>query len=96
VDVGFYIELGKAAGESFHFFHPKVLDPLSIPFQTRLLSIEKIKNTLLVVNSTSNNGGGYNFLWLSTGKFISLVKISYLSQKTNGKINQQTVTSNTS
>ena len=83
--VGFFIELDKCAGESFHCFHAKVLDPSSISFPARLLTIEQVQNTLDVVNATSNNGAGRNYLRLSIGKFVSLVKIAYLSQKANGK-----------
>jgi hypothetical protein len=73
--VGFFIELEKCAGESFHCFHAKVLDPSSIPFPARLLTIEQVQNTLDVLNATSNNGVGRNYLRLSIGKFVSLVKI---------------------
>lgn len=83
--VGFFIELEKCAVESFHCFHAKVLDPSSIPFPARLLTIEQVQTTLDVVNATSNNGAGRNYLRLSIGKFVSLVKIAYLSQKANGK-----------
>ncbi len=83
--VGFFIELEKCAGESLHCFHAKVLDPSSISFPARLLTIEQVQNTLDVVNATSNNGAGRNYLRLSIDKLVSLVKIAYLTQKANVK-----------
>jgi hypothetical protein len=85
IQVGFFIELEKYARESFHCFHPKVLDTSTIPFPSQLLTSEQIENTLHVVNATASLGAGCNFLHLSIEKFISLVKISYLSQKASGK-----------
>jgi hypothetical protein len=76
LQIGFYIELEKSANESFHCFHPKVLDPTFMPFPSRLLSIEQVENTLHVMNSTCDNGAGCNYLHLSIGKFSNLVKIS--------------------
>jgi len=54
VQVGFYIQLEKSAGQSYHCFHPKVLDSSSIPFPTLLPTMEKIENTLHVVNASAN------------------------------------------
>jgi len=85
VQLGFYIQLEKSAGQSYHLFHPKVLDSSSIPFPTQLLTMEQIENTLHVVNASDNKGTGRNYLRLSIGKYISLIKISYLSQKACGK-----------
>jgi hypothetical protein len=85
IRVGFFIELEKYAGESFHCFHPKILDTSTIPYPSRLLTSEQIENTLHVVNANASLGAGRNFLCLSIGKFISLVKFSYLSQKASGK-----------
>jgi hypothetical protein len=85
IQVGFFIELEKYARESFHCFHPKVLDTSTIPFSSQLLTSEQIENTLHVVNANASLGAGCNFLCLSIVKFISLVKISYLSQKASGK-----------
>ena len=81
----FFIELEKCAGEFFHCFHPKILDPSCIPFPARLLTIEQVQNFLHVVNTTANNRAGRNYLCLSIDKLVSLVKIAYLSHKANGK-----------
>jgi hypothetical protein len=56
-----------------------------MPFSSRLLSIEQVEKTLHVMNSTYNNGAGHNYLCLLIGKFVNLVKISYMSQNANGK-----------
>jgi hypothetical protein len=74
--VGFFIELEKCVGESFHCVHAKVLDPSSIPFPARLLTIEQVQNMFHVVNATSNNGAGRNYLRLSIDKFVSLCQDS--------------------
>ena len=85
IQVGFYIHLEKSAGESYHYFHPKVLDSSAIPFPTRLLTLEQVENTLNVVNASANKGTGRNYLRSLMVKYISLIKISYMSQKACGK-----------
>ncbi len=43
---GFYINLQQKADNPYHTLHSKVLDPSSIPLPTRLLTSNKIKETL--------------------------------------------------
>jgi hypothetical protein len=70
---GFYINLQQMACNPYHTSHPKVLDPSSIPLPTRMLTSDKIKETLHFVKSTSNNGSAQNYLHGKFGKFVNII-----------------------
>jgi len=50
------------------------------------LTPHQIEDALHVVNSTSNNGAGRNYLHGRFGKFVNLIKVAYLGRKANGKL----------
>ncbi len=83
--IGFYVELGLRSGHPNHHSHPKVFDPTSIPFPTRLLTSQEREETMHVVNATCSNASGRNFTKVKMGKFINTIKIIYLSNKTSEK-----------
>ena len=84
--LGFYVELKHKAGHAIHSSHPKLLDITYLPLSTRLLTPHQIEDALHVVNSTSNNGAGRNYLHGRFGKFVNLIKVAYLGRKANGKL----------
>jgi hypothetical protein len=81
--LGFYVELKHKAGHAIHSSHPKLLDITYLPLSTRLLTPHQIEDALHVVNSTSNNGAGRNYLHGRFGKFVNLIKVAYLGRKAN-------------
>jgi hypothetical protein len=81
--LGFYGELKHKAGHAIHSSHPKLLDITYLPLSTRLLTPHQIEDALHVVNSTSNNGAGRNYLHGRFGKFVNLIKVAYLGRKAN-------------
>jgi hypothetical protein len=83
---GFYINLQQKGGNPYHASHPKVLDPCSIPLPTRLLTSDKIEDTLHFVKSTSNNGSAQNYLHGKFGKFVNTIKIAYLHREESGHL----------
>ena len=82
---GFYVELAKKCGNPYHHLHPKVFDPMSIPFPTRLLTSQQREETMHVVNATCSKASGRNFMKGKMGKFINTIKIIYMSNKSSGK-----------
>ena len=84
--LGFYGELKHKAGHAIHSSHPKLLDITYLPLSTCLLTPHQIEDALHVVNSTSNNGAGRNYLHGRFGKFFYLIKVANLGRKANGKL----------
>ncbi len=74
INVAFYIELKQQSGHAFHVSHTKIIDPSLVALPTRLLTSDEIDNIVHIVNATSNNGSGCNFVHGKFGKFISLMK----------------------
>ncbi len=52
-----------------------------------LLTSDQIDNIVYVVNATSNNGCARNYIHDKFGKFISLMKVTYLCRRENGDLN---------
>ena len=59
---GFYVELERRAGCPMHCNHPQLFDQNSLPFPTRLLTQDQVKNTKGVMEATCNKAAGRNFL----------------------------------
>jgi len=57
-----------------------------VALPTRLLTFDEIDNIVHIVNATSNNGSGCNFIHGKFGKFISLMKVAYLCRRGNGDL----------
>ncbi len=86
LDVYFYIELRHRSGCSLHSSHSRFIDSQNVPIPTHLLTSNQIDSIVHVVNATSNNGTGRNFIHNKFGKFINLMKAAYLSRKHNGDL----------
>jgi hypothetical protein len=86
INVAFYIELKQQSGHAFHVSHTKMIDPGLVALPTRLLTSDEIDNIVHIVNATSNNGSGCNFIHGKFGKFISLMKAAFLCRRENGNL----------
>ena len=75
--LGYYISLAHNGGCSTHKYHPSV-DPAGIPFPTRLIPPEELKNLERLANSAVSYGVGRNFFYSKHGEYITNQKISYL------------------
>lgn len=78
---GFYIVLKYNSGNSVHIGHPKPFDGVNIPIPTRLLSKEQKDDIMYVKESSGSNALVRNFMRGKFGKFISKIKVKYLSWK---------------
>jgi hypothetical protein len=87
INVCFHIELKKQSGHPFHLSHSKFIDPNLVALPTRLLTSDQIDSIVHVVNATSNNGSARNYIHGKFGKFISLMKATYLCRTENGDLN---------
>jgi hypothetical protein len=58
-----------------------------VALPTRLLATDEIDNIVHVVNATSNIGSAHNFIHGKFGKFISLMKATYLRRRENVDLN---------
>ncbi len=87
INVAFYIELKQQSGHAFHVSHTKIIDPSLVALPMCLLTSDEIDNIVHVVNATSNDGSGRNFIHGKFGKFISLMKAAYLCRRENGNLN---------
>jgi len=81
---GFYVELQRASGNGMHNDHPRPTDPSVIPFPSRLLTQEQIEQTCHVVSAAANKAAGRNYHLSTTGRWMSTVKIAYISDRSNG------------
>jgi len=57
------------------------LSDTSIPLPTRLLTSDQVKETLHVINATSDNVDARNYIHGKFGKFVNLIKIVYLQRR---------------
>ncbi len=87
INVCFYIELKQQSGHAFHVSHTKFIDPNLVAVPTCLLTSDQIDNIVHVVNATSNNGCARNYIHGKFGKFISLMKATYLCRRENRDLN---------
>lgn len=80
----FFISLTRKAGMPEHRGHARPFDPSVIPFPTRLLTADQVKDTQHVVESACNKAAGRNFARSKFLRFINTLKIAYLDRKAGG------------
>jgi hypothetical protein len=76
---GYYVNLERRAGEATHSGHPCPINPKLLSHPTRLMSKEEKRDARHAMDAQSSKAAGRNFIFGKFGKYISNIKIAYLS-----------------